>query len=202
MDDDDDRIGVRVPRFGIFQHSDTVAMARWHTGMEYLSDTEVAINWAVNTSAKRISIPQGLEDGISSDPTERESAIKRMLLKGGRKTPFGSVPYRALLMFREDKWLDDSCMGHGIALLQREHINVGSINPLISRLANPDDQRRTTNAGNPFQETNKIFLLPLYVDNSHWCGAVIDYRRESRGILLFDPCKSPNRNTMPSAKHN
>ncbi|KAF1777043.1 Ulp1 protease family, C-terminal catalytic domain [Phytophthora cactorum] len=42
-------------------------------------------------------------------------------------------------------------------------------------------------AGNPFQETNKIILFPLHVRNNHWWGAVIDYRRESRGILLFDP---------------
>ncbi|KAG6948848.1 hypothetical protein JG688_00014912 [Phytophthora aleatoria] len=32
-----------------------------------------------------------------------------------------------------------------------------------------------------------MFLFPLHVRNNHWCGAVIDYRRESRGILLFDP---------------
>ncbi|KAI9983810.1 hypothetical protein PInf_007885 [Phytophthora infestans] len=68
---DDDTIGVRVPRFGIFQYQDIVAMDRWHASMQYLSATEDAITWAVNTSVKRLSLPVKIDDGVSSDPTER-----------------------------------------------------------------------------------------------------------------------------------
>ncbi|KAG6949742.1 hypothetical protein JG688_00014500 [Phytophthora aleatoria] len=41
------------------------AMNRWHTCMEYLSQTENAINWAVNASIKRITIPDQLSNGVS-----------------------------------------------------------------------------------------------------------------------------------------
>ncbi|KAG2984347.1 hypothetical protein PC121_g8490 [Phytophthora cactorum] len=64
----DDSVGVRVSRFGIFMLKDTDALNQWHTCMEYLSQTEDAINWTVNTSVKRITIPDQLSDGISSSP--------------------------------------------------------------------------------------------------------------------------------------
>jgi hypothetical protein len=42
----------------------------WHTCMEYLAETGDAINWANNTSVKRIGIPDELSDGVSSEPSE------------------------------------------------------------------------------------------------------------------------------------
>lgn len=188
---DDDTIGVRVPRFGIFQYQDIVAMDRWHASMQYLSATEDAITWAVNTSVKRLSLPVKIDDGVSSDPTEREVIIRRILLKGGRETSFGSVPYNGLLTLRENMWMDDSCMGHGIALLQREHPDVGIVNPIFNRFHDKDARLRAINAGKPFKKTNQIILLPLHIDNNHWCGAIFDYRSERRGVLVFDPLQDP-----------
>ncbi|KAG2987178.1 hypothetical protein JG687_00016546 [Phytophthora cactorum] len=95
----DDSVGVSVSSFGIFMLKHINAMNRWHTRMEYLSQTENAINWAVNTSIKRITIPDQLSNGVSSNPKERENAIKNLSLRGGRMTPFGSVPYSSLLTF-------------------------------------------------------------------------------------------------------
>ncbi|KAG1709717.1 hypothetical protein DVH05_020371 [Phytophthora capsici] len=183
----DDGIGVRVPRFGVFHHKDIVAMNRWHTSMQYMSETEEATNWAVNTSIKRLTIPEKLLDGVSSDPEERERAIKRLPLRGGRSTAFGCVPYCSLLSFRGTNWMDDSCMGHGIALLQREHHNVGIVNPIFTRFELREEQLKAIKAGNPFLQTNKIVLIPLHVANSHCCGAIFDFRNESRGITVFDP---------------
>eukprot|EP00644_Phytophthora_capsici_P012022 jgi/Phyca11/106288/e_gw1.12.317.1 len=170
----EDSVGVKVLRFGIFRHRDISAMDRWHTSMD----------------TKRISIPDHLADGVQSDPTEREKSIKMILLKGGQETLFGRVPYRSLLTLSENKWMYDNCMAHGLALLQREHTNVGIVNPIFSRFDKRETQLSAINAGNSFQETNKIVLLPLHVDNNHWCGAVFDDRRESRGIMLFDPLQA------------
>ncbi|EEY62342.1 cysteine protease family C48, putative [Phytophthora infestans T30-4] len=150
---------------------DIKAVDRWHT-------------------VKRITIPDELSDAVATEPKERENAIKQLMLRGGRVTSFGSVPYRALLTFCGSSWLDDNCMGHGIALLHCEHPDVGVVNPLFLRFQLREQQLTTVKAGNPFAKTNKIVLIPLHIDNNHWCGAVIDFRRETRIITLFDPLQA------------
>ncbi|KAF1776358.1 Ulp1 protease family, C-terminal catalytic domain [Phytophthora cactorum] len=104
--------------------------------------------------------------------------------------PFGSVPYSSLLAFCGGLSLDDNCMGHGIALLQRENPNVGVVNPLFMRFELREQQHTAIKADNPFVETNKIVLIPLHVDNNHWCGAVLDFRKDSRVITVFDPLQA------------
>jgi hypothetical protein len=187
----EDSVGGRVPRFGHFHHKDIIAMNRWHTCMGYLAETEDAISWANNTSIKRVGIPDELSDGVSSEPSERENAIKQLLLRGGRSTPFGEIPYRSLLTFRENVWMDDNAMCHGLALLEREHSNIGVINPIFMRFKEHEVKLRAATVGNPFRNTSDMVLLPLHIDDNHWFGVVFDFRRDSRGITILDPLQAP-----------
>ncbi|KAG3243275.1 hypothetical protein PI124_g11902 [Phytophthora idaei] len=90
----------------------------------------------------RIAVPVELSDGVSDDVAEREQKIKRLLLRGGRFTTVGSLPYLSLLTLRETEWADDSCMGHLLALLQLEHQNVGVVDPIFHNLAEREDKLR------------------------------------------------------------
>ncbi|ETP29553.1 hypothetical protein F442_21324 [Phytophthora nicotianae P10297] len=51
----------------------------------------------------------------------------------------------------------------------------------------PEEQVKVAPQANPFQEGNDVILIPMHVDGNHWCGIVIDFRAESRGITIFDP---------------
>ncbi|ETI31577.1 hypothetical protein F443_21488 [Phytophthora nicotianae P1569] len=122
-----DGIGVRVPRFGVYSQQDINAMDRWHTAISYVTETTNAINWALHTNIKRVGVPPELEDGVSEIPEDREAAFKRFPLRGERSTALGSLPYRALLSFCENKWVDDAAMCHGLILLQSENAGVGVV---------------------------------------------------------------------------
>ncbi|KAL4103130.1 hypothetical protein PRIC1_006865 [Phytophthora ramorum] len=191
VDCDEDVAGVRVPRFGIYMLKDINAMARWHCVMENLEKAKEAANWAVNTATKRISVPAELSDGVVDDTAEREHAIKRMKLHGGRSTVFGSLPYVSLLSLCGSRWADDVCMGHGQALLQREHKQIGIIDPIFHRFRTREDKLRHVSTGDLFNTANSFVLLALHVDNNHWCGVVFDFRRQSKSITVFDPLQAP-----------
>ncbi|KAE9068564.1 hypothetical protein PF007_g27641 [Phytophthora fragariae] len=197
----EDSVGVRVPRFGIFHHKDIVAMNRWHTCMGYLAETEVAINWASNTSIKRIGIPDELSDGVN-EVGERENAIRQLLLRGGRSTPFGEVPYRSLLTFREDVWMDDNTMCHGLALLQRENSNVGVINPICMRFKEQDVKLKVATAGNPFRETNDMVLLPLHIDETIGAGLCSTFAATAVESRFSIHCKRQSQSIAMRAKHS
>ncbi|POM61347.1 Cysteine protease family C48 [Phytophthora palmivora] len=149
-----------------------------------------AIDWVQNTNIKRIGIPMELQDGVSDIPADREAMIKRIPLRRSRSTPFGGLPYRELLSFCENKWVNDGAMSHGITLLQREHDGVGIVNPLFHRLSDRAARVTAVSVGNPFQEGHHLILVPLHLEDSHWCGAVIDLRSDSRGITIFDPLQA------------
>ncbi|KAG6945738.1 hypothetical protein JG687_00017105 [Phytophthora cactorum] len=93
-------------------------------------------------------------------------------------------------------------MGHGIALLQREHPYIGLVNPISSRFQARDAQLRAINAGDPFKDTNKVIMLPLYVANNHWCGTVLDFGVKVEGSCCLTRSNSPSRNTTMNAKHS
>ncbi|OWZ17324.1 LOW QUALITY PROTEIN: Cysteine protease [Phytophthora megakarya] len=131
-------------------------MDRWHTAMEYVADTKQAIDWVQNTNIKRIGVPVELQDGL---------------------------PYRELLSFCENKWVDDGAMGQGITLHQREQDGVGIVNPFIA------SDRAAVNVGNPFQKGHHLILVPLHLED-HWCGSVIALRSDNRGITIFDPLQA------------
>ncbi|ETI39778.1 hypothetical protein L917_14011 [Phytophthora nicotianae] len=71
VDCEDDSVGVCVSRFGIFMLKDIKAMDQWHTCMEFLAQTEDAMNWAVSTCMKRFTIPEELSNGVTTEPRER-----------------------------------------------------------------------------------------------------------------------------------
>ncbi|KAF1792696.1 hypothetical protein JG687_00015229 [Phytophthora cactorum] len=142
-------------------------MDRWHRVVKNVSDTEEVINWVANTANKRIAVPVELSDGVSDDVAEREQKIKRLMLRGGRFTTFGSLPYLSLLTLRGMEWADDSCMGHLLELLQREHQNVGVVDPIFHNLAEREGNLRVIASGGPFSASNELVLLTLHVDNNH-----------------------------------
>ncbi|KAG6946731.1 hypothetical protein JG688_00015881, partial [Phytophthora aleatoria] len=72
------------------------------------------------------------------------------MLRGGRFTTLGSLPYLSLLTLRGTEWADDSCMGHLLELLQREHQNLGVVDTIIHNLAEREDKLRVIASGGPF----------------------------------------------------
>ncbi|KAG1693377.1 hypothetical protein DVH05_023463 [Phytophthora capsici] len=58
----------------------------------------------------------------------------------------------------------------------------------LQAVAEMEYGKKITDVG---QKTNQIILLPLYIDNNHWCGEIFDYRSERRGVLVFDPLQDP-----------
>ncbi|ETK71788.1 hypothetical protein L915_21028 [Phytophthora nicotianae] len=90
---------------------------------------------------------------VSSDSTERERAIKLLLLRRGRVTQFGSIP----LTFRENKWMDDKCMGNGIALLQRAHFSIAVINPIFTRFEHREEQLQAIKAANASKRRTRSY---------------------------------------------
>lgn len=165
-------------------------MDRWHRVMKNVAEAEDAVIWAVNTSNKRIPVSAELSDGVSDDIAEREQEIKRLLLRGGRLTTFGSLPCLSLLTLRGNEWADDACMGHVLVLLQRENQKIGIIDPIFYRFLEKEDKRRVVSSGGPFNAANELVLMALHVDNNHWCGIVFDFRPESRLINVFDPLQA------------
>eukprot|EP00644_Phytophthora_capsici_P011064 jgi/Phyca11/110110/e_gw1.18.545.1 len=113
-----------------------------------------------------------------------------MLLRGGRQTPFGSLPYLSLFTMCGNRWADDACIGHGLALLQRENQHIGIVDPIFHRFKDKKDKLRQTVSGNPFDTSNELILLALHVDDNHWCGIVFDIRRETKSITVFDPLQA------------
>jgi hypothetical protein len=144
----------------------------------------------VNSATKRIAVPAELSDGVGDETAEREQKIKRMKLRGGRSTLFGSLPYASLFSLCGNRWVDDACMGHGMALLQRDFRQIGIIDPIFHRFKAREDKLRHATSGDPFNAANSFVLMALHVDNNHWCGIVFDFRRESRSITIFDPLQA------------
>ncbi|KAF1776006.1 hypothetical protein GQ600_3534 [Phytophthora cactorum] len=104
---------------------------------------------------QRITVPEPLADGVSSEPKEWERAIRLLLLHGARENPaISRAPGAA------GGWIGDNCMGHGIALLQREHPYIGLVNPISSRFQARDAQLRAINAGDPFKDTTRLSCYP------------------------------------------
>ncbi|KAG1686189.1 hypothetical protein DVH05_007071, partial [Phytophthora capsici] len=82
-------------------------------------------------------------------------------------------------------------MCHRLALLIREHSNIGVVNPISMRFKEREVKLTAATAGNPFRDTSGIVLLPLYIDDNHWCGVAFDFRRDSRGITILDLLQAP-----------
>ncbi|OWY93105.1 Cysteine protease [Phytophthora megakarya] len=124
-------------------------MDKWHTAMEYVADTTQTINWVQNTNIKRIGVPLELQHGVSDVLADPKAMFKETPLHRSRSTPFGGLPYRALLSFCENKWVNDGAMGHRITLLS------GSMTALVF-----DRAARVTadSVGNPFQEGYRLIL--------------------------------------------
>ncbi|KAG6946627.1 hypothetical protein JG688_00015952 [Phytophthora aleatoria] len=138
---------------------------------------------------QRITVPEPLADGALTTPWRT-------------RNPFCQCAISRAPGAAQDGWIGDSCMGHGIALLQREHPNIGLINPIFSRFQARDAQLRAINAGDPFKDTNKVIMLPLHVANNHWCGAVLDFGVKVEGSCCLTRSNSPSRNTTMNAKHS
>ncbi|ETP21930.1 hypothetical protein F441_04661 [Phytophthora nicotianae CJ01A1] len=194
VDCGEDGVGVRVPRFGIYQLRDINAMDRWHRALKCITDVEDTVVWAVNTSNKRLSLPDELLDGVSDDIGMREQKIKTLLLRGGPRTPFGTLSSLSLLTLRGNKWQDDACMAQGLVLLQKENTKVGIIDPIFHRFRDREDKLRVIRSGTPFDSANELVLMGLHVDNNHWCGIVFDFRPETRSVTVFDPLQATNTN--------
>jgi hypothetical protein len=83
----------------------------------------------------------------------------------------------------------------GLVLLEREHSNIGVVNPIFMRFKEQEVKLKAATAGNPFRDTSDMVLLPLHIDDNHWCGVVFDFRLESR---FWIHCKRPSQSiTMP-----
>ncbi|ETO59242.1 hypothetical protein F444_22387 [Phytophthora nicotianae P1976] len=185
VDCGEDGVGVRVPRFGIYQLRDFNAMDRWHRALKCITDVEDTVVWAVNTSNKRLSLPDELLDGVSDDIGMREQKIKTLLLRGGPRTPFG--------FYRHSRY--SRCVKiNGLVLLQKENTKVGIIDPIFHRFRDREDKLRVIRSGTPFDSANELVLMGLHVDNNHWCGIVFDFRPETRSVTVFDPLQATNTN--------
>ncbi|KAF1776000.1 hypothetical protein GQ600_2801 [Phytophthora cactorum] len=104
---------------------------------------EVAINRAINTCT-------------SASPYLNHWQTELLLLHGARENPaISRAPGAA-----QDGWIGDNCMGHGIALLQREHPYIGLVNPISSRFQARDAQLRAINAGDPFKDKTRLSCYP------------------------------------------
>ncbi|RLN06604.1 hypothetical protein BBJ28_00002807 [Nothophytophthora sp. Chile5] len=176
-------VGVRVPRLGIYTWSDITIMKKWHAAKERLTAIEDTLVWAAGTSVKRISEP-ALADGVARD---QEAALKSMSLSGAVSTVFGDIAYESLLYFRENEWLDDGCFTLALAQLQKEVVNTGIINPIFHRMKDREDKYVVIAKAKPFQAANRFILLPIHLENSHWCGAVFSFDSEGKSITVYDP---------------
>ncbi|KAF1776005.1 hypothetical protein GQ600_583 [Phytophthora cactorum] len=88
---------------------------------------------------QRITVPEPLADGVSSEPKEWERAIRLLLLHGARENPaISRAPGAA-----QDGWIGDNCMGHGM-----RYFSV-NIHTLDYRFQARDAQLRAINAGDP-----------------------------------------------------
>lgn len=105
-----------------------------------------------------------------------------MQLRGGQSTPFGSLTR----IICGSRWADDSCMGHGLALLQRDNKYVGIIDPIFHCLKSIDEKLRHGCSENPFDIANNLALLALHADTNHWSAVGFDVCPESRLFWVFD----------------
>ncbi|RLN32096.1 hypothetical protein BBJ28_00016960 [Nothophytophthora sp. Chile5] len=149
-------------------------------------EAEDTLVWAAATSVKRISEPE-LADGVARD---QEAALKSISLSGAASTVFGDIAYESLLYFRENEWLDDECFTLVLAQLQIEVVNTGIINPILHRMKEREDKYMAIAKAKPFQAANRFILLPIHLENSHWCGAVFSFDSEDKSITVYDPLQS------------
>ncbi|OWZ22434.1 Cysteine protease [Phytophthora megakarya] len=166
----------------VYMLKDINAMNRWHVVLKQVTDTEETLKWVVNTCNKQIPFPTELLDGVNDD-----KKIKRLKLGGNRTTCCGGIKYAPLLRWRENLWVDDACICHGLDLLRRENTNIGVVDPVMCHLHDKESKHHHISQGGAFNTSNVLVVLAMHVDGNHWRGIVFDFRVESKSITIFEP---------------
>ncbi|KAG6956586.1 hypothetical protein JG688_00011359 [Phytophthora aleatoria] len=114
-------------------------MAGYYETMEKLSAVSDIVDLIMNTSLRRLYIPDGLNEYAHLGMCTATAAIQNLVLSMARQSPFGKISNQALLLFRQDEWLDDNCIMHDRTSMQEEVKSIEIISPEYggSKTGNP-----------------------------------------------------------------
>ncbi|KUF81821.1 ATP-binding Cassette (ABC) Superfamily [Phytophthora nicotianae] len=175
----DQPIGIRVAKVGVFSEEQLGIMHDYYTTIQIFASVVATAEWIRATSPNRLAIPAGLREYVDLDKEAAAIAIQKMVLTLTRQTPFGTVLKRSLLRFRDDEWINDDCLLHAMTTLQEEHGTTGIISPAFCGTVNVESQYKIIAATQPFRASNEYVLLPIHLNNNHWCGVVFDIKSQT-----------------------
>ncbi|OWZ00937.1 hypothetical protein PHMEG_00027770 [Phytophthora megakarya] len=97
----------------------------------------------------------------------------------------------SLLVYREDMWLNLSCMITGMLYLQNSYKDVGFVNPSFYHRTTPSDQIKLASAFGPFEASKTRVIGVLNMSGAHWMAFYID--RRTYICYTFDPLQGSVR---------
>ncbi|KAE9084037.1 hypothetical protein PF002_g25112 [Phytophthora fragariae] len=122
---------------------------------------------------------------------------EHMLSKAERKGAVMSMPLctkylnteatsgASLLVYRQDMWLNSTCMITAMMYMQRAYECVGIVNPAFYHSKSSVDKIRLASAFRPFDSTKRRVIGVLNVAGLHWVVYYID--RDAHVCYTFDP---------------
>ncbi|KAF1778932.1 hypothetical protein GQ600_8841 [Phytophthora cactorum] len=113
-------IGIRVQKVDTFTKHQLEVMTEYHEVMKQLLDVLETIEWVQTTSLNSLNMPQGLDEYANLEKATATTAIQRLVFPMSRISPFEEITNEALLVFRQDLWINDDCIMHAMTSLQQE----------------------------------------------------------------------------------
>ncbi|KAE8992672.1 hypothetical protein PR003_g21738 [Phytophthora rubi] len=178
---------VFYEEFGYIKEEQLLIMKCIFTVKNCLRDIGFVLDWIEvvtwnEAQLQRVNEPFG--DEHMSSKADRKGALMSMSL-GMKYVDAEATSCASLLAYREDLWLNLSCMITGMLFLRHGYTGVGVVNPSFYHEKQPADKIRIASAFKPFEASNRRVIGVLNVTGAHWIAFMIN--RDTHICYTFDP---------------
>ncbi|OWY97737.1 hypothetical protein PHMEG_00031664 [Phytophthora megakarya] len=186
--------------YGCISEEQLSVMERIFKVKRELKDVSSTLKWIETTSWNEEDL-QVVKDPFGDEhmlgKAERKGYVLSMPL--GVKFLQAEATFGAsLLAFREDVWLNLSCMVTGMLFLQRRYTNVGVVNPSFYHNETPVDQTKIASGFKAFEPSKRTIIGVVNVTGAHWTAYCIN--RDTKICQTFDPQQGSTKK-MTDAHH-
>ncbi|KAE9283733.1 hypothetical protein PF001_g22716 [Phytophthora fragariae] len=187
---DVDESGVYVAywkEFGCISHDQLILMERIIAVKNTLRDVGSTLDWIEDVNWKEgglTAIGGPFNDEHMLSKAERKGAVMSMPLCT-KYLNTEATSGASLLVYRQDMWLNSTCMITAMMYMQRAYECVGIVNPAFYHSKSSVDKIRLASAFRPFDSTKRRVIGVLNVAGLHWVVYYID--RDAHVCYTFDP---------------
>eukprot|EP00644_Phytophthora_capsici_P008820 jgi/Phyca11/102008/e_gw1.6.309.1 len=187
--EDDGKYVAFWPEFGCITLDQLSVMERIFAVKNVLREVGYTLNWIEKVSWKEtdlqvVQTPFGDESAVS----KRKGALMKMSL-GVTYLDMEATSGSSLLAYREDVWLNSTCMITGMKFLEKHYSAVGVVNPAFFHFDEPASRIKIASAFHAFEPSKTRIIGALNVSGSHWVSYLIN--KDTQTCLMFDPMQGP-----------